>query len=57
MIPPPTQRSMSLRAGSTVGEVPGSHAVYVSQPEEVAVDRDPRTLKDVFQQVGQPKPS
>jgi len=36
MIPPYAQRSMSKRAGSTVVEVKGSHAVYVSQPEAVA---------------------
>ncbi|MDP9194848.1 MAG: alpha/beta hydrolase [Acidobacteriota bacterium] len=36
MIPPPAQRLMSKRAGSTVTEVPGSHAVYVSQPKAVA---------------------
>ena len=36
MIPPPAQRLMAKRAGSTVVEVPGSHAVYVSQPEAVA---------------------
>ncbi|HEY1634753.1 MAG TPA: alpha/beta hydrolase [Acidimicrobiales bacterium] len=36
MIPPPTQRAMSERARSTVVEVRGSHAVYVSQPEAVA---------------------
>ena len=36
MIPPPAQRAMSKRAGSTVTEVKGSHAVYVSQPEAVA---------------------
>ena len=36
MIPPPAQRQMSRRAGSTVSEVPGSHAVYVSQPQAVA---------------------
>ena len=36
MIPPPAQRAMSERAGSTVVEVPGSHAVYVSQPQAVA---------------------
>ena len=29
MIPPPTQRSMSERAGSTVEEAAGSHAIYV----------------------------
>ena len=36
MIPPDAQRSMSKRAGSTVVEVKGSHAVYVSQPRAVA---------------------
>ena len=36
MIPPPAQRFMSKRAGSTVVEVAGSHAIYVSQPEAVA---------------------
>jgi pimeloyl-ACP methyl ester carboxylesterase len=36
MIPPPAQRFMSKRAGSTVVEVPGSHAIYVSQPSAVA---------------------
>ena len=36
MIPPPAQQFMSKRAGSTVVEVKGSHAVYVSQPQAVA---------------------
>jgi len=36
MIPPDAQRAMSKRAGSTVVEVKGSHAVYVSQPQSVA---------------------
>ena len=36
MIPPPAQRAMSERAGSTVDEVAGSHAIYVSQPAAVA---------------------
>jgi len=36
MIPPPAQRSMSERAGSTVVEAAGSHAIYVSQPAAVA---------------------
>ena len=36
MIPPPAQRFMSKRANSTVVEVPGSHAVYVSNPKAVA---------------------
>jgi pimeloyl-ACP methyl ester carboxylesterase len=36
MIPPPAQQLMSKRAGSTVVEVPGSHAVYVSKARAVA---------------------
>ncbi len=36
MIPPPAQRLMAKRAGSTVVEVAGSHAIYVSQPNAVA---------------------
>ena len=36
MIPPPAQRFMSKRAGSTIVEVAGSHAIYVSQPNAVA---------------------
>jgi pimeloyl-ACP methyl ester carboxylesterase len=36
MIPPDAQRAMSKRAGSTVEESRGSHAVYVSQPQAVA---------------------
>lgn len=36
MIPPPAQHAMAKRAGATVAEVKGSHAVYVSQPEAVA---------------------
>lgn len=36
MIPPQAQRAMSKRAGAKVVEVPGSHAVYVSQPQTVA---------------------
>jgi pimeloyl-ACP methyl ester carboxylesterase len=36
MIPPPAQRFMSKRAGATVVEVAGSHAIYVSQPDAVA---------------------
>jgi pimeloyl-ACP methyl ester carboxylesterase len=35
MIPPPAQRAMAQRAGATVAEVAGSHAVYVSQPDAV----------------------
>ena len=36
MIPPPAQRLMAERAGATVTETGGSHAVYVSKPAEVA---------------------
>ncbi len=36
MIPPPAQREMSARAGSTVVEVAGSHSIYISQPAAVA---------------------
>jgi pimeloyl-ACP methyl ester carboxylesterase len=36
MIPPDAQRAMSRRAGSTIVEEKGSHAIYVSQPEAVA---------------------
>lgn len=36
MIPPPAQRTMAKRAGASVVEVKGSHAVYVSQPQAVA---------------------
>ena len=35
MIPPPAQRFMSQRAGSTVVPVAGRHAIYVSQPNAV----------------------
>ncbi len=36
MIPPPAQRQMAARAGATVVETAGSHAVYVSNPRVVA---------------------
>jgi pimeloyl-ACP methyl ester carboxylesterase len=36
MIPPAAQRAMSDRASSTVAEVAGSHAIYISQPAAVA---------------------
>ena len=36
MIPPPAQRNMAQRAGATIKEVDGSHAVYVSNPQAVA---------------------
>jgi hypothetical protein len=36
MIPPPAQRAMSERAGSTVVQAAGSHSIYLSQPGAVA---------------------
>jgi pimeloyl-ACP methyl ester carboxylesterase len=36
MIPPDAQRFMSKRAGATVVEAEGSHAIYVSKPAPVA---------------------
>lgn len=36
MIPPPAQRAMADRAKAQVREVPGSHAIYVSKPAEIA---------------------
>jgi pimeloyl-ACP methyl ester carboxylesterase len=36
MIPPPARRQMAARAGATVTEAAGSHAIYVSKPEAVA---------------------
>src|SRR2546428_5403390 len=46
MIPPPAQRLMSKRAGSTVVETAGSHAIYVSHPAPVAalIERAATTL-------------
>ena len=47
MIPPAAQRFMSKRAGSTVVEVAGSHAIYVSHPTAVAafIEKASRELK------------
>ena len=36
MIPPDAQRMMARRAGATISEASGSHAIYVSQPQAVA---------------------
>ncbi len=36
MIPPPAQRAMAQRAKAQVAELPGSHAIYVSKPAEIA---------------------
>jgi pimeloyl-ACP methyl ester carboxylesterase len=47
MIPPAAQRFMSKRAGSTIVEVAGSHAIYVSQPNAVAaiIEKAAREVK------------
>ena len=36
MIPPQQQRTMAERVGATTTDVPGNHAIYVSQPSAVA---------------------
>jgi pimeloyl-ACP methyl ester carboxylesterase len=46
MIPPPAQREMSERAGSSTVEVKGSHAIFVSQPKLVATPIE-KAVKDV----------
>src|SRR5882672_2570015 len=47
MIPPPAQRQMSGRAGATVVEAKGSHAIFVSQPVTVAalIERAAKAVK------------
>jgi pimeloyl-ACP methyl ester carboxylesterase len=49
MIPPPAQRLMSKRAGSTVAEAKGSHSIYVSQPGAVAalIEQAAKSVKPV----------
>lgn len=49
MIPPEAQRFMAKRAGSTVVEVGGSHAIYMSQPNAVAalIEKAARELKAI----------
>jgi pimeloyl-ACP methyl ester carboxylesterase len=49
MIPPPAQRFMSKRAGSTVAEAKGSHSIYVSQPGAVAalIEQAAKSVKPV----------
>jgi pimeloyl-ACP methyl ester carboxylesterase len=47
MIPPAAQRFMSKRAGATVVEERGSHAIYVSRPEAVAALID-KAAKDTM---------
>jgi predicted RNA binding protein YcfA (HicA-like mRNA interferase family) len=47
MIPPDAQRAMPKRAGSTVVETKGSHAIYVSKPGTVAslIEQAAKTVK------------
>jgi pimeloyl-ACP methyl ester carboxylesterase len=49
MIPPDAQRAMAERTRSTMVEVKGSHAVYVSKPKEVAhlIEQAARSLAAV----------
>jgi predicted RNA binding protein YcfA (HicA-like mRNA interferase family) len=53
MIPPPAQQFMSRRAGSTVVDVKGSHAIYVSQRSASAPD--PASLCRSFQRPQNPQ--
>src|SRR5207247_3334909 len=46
MIPYPAQQFMAKRAGATVVEVPGSHAIYVSNPKTVATLIEQATSRD-----------
>src|SRR5690242_13837247 len=45
-IPPDAQRAMAKRAGSTVVEAKGSHAIYFSQPRAVAAFIEQAASKD-----------
>ena len=51
MIPPAAQRFMSKRAGATVVEVGGSHAVFIAKPAVVA-DLILKAAKEVMAHVG-----
>jgi pimeloyl-ACP methyl ester carboxylesterase len=55
MIPVEAQRAMSRRAGSAVVEMPGSHAVYVSRPKDVAALIE-RAAKELAQREAAAKP-
>src|SRR5215203_3937292 len=59
MIPPPAQRQMAERAGAQVAETAGSHAVYVSRPEEVArlIERAALPHGEAIVEVLQPAPA
>lgn len=51
MIPPAAQRFMSKRAGATVVEVAGSHAVFISQPA-LAAELIVKAAKEVMAHAG-----
>jgi pimeloyl-ACP methyl ester carboxylesterase len=51
MIPPAAQRFMSKRAGATVVEAAGSHAIFISKPAVVA-DLILKAVKEVMAHVG-----
>ena len=57
MIPPPAQRQMAQRAGATVAETPGSHAVYVSNPKKVAEVIEQAASSAVTMTARQPVPA
>ncbi len=54
MISPPAQRQMAQRAGAQVTETPGSHAVYVSRPAEVARLIEQAATQTAEQVIAQP---
>lgn len=57
MIPPPAQRQMAQRAGATVVEAAGSHAVYVSHPDKVADIIEQAASAVLTNQTQQPVPA
>jgi pimeloyl-ACP methyl ester carboxylesterase len=56
MIPPPAQRVMAQRAGSTTVEAAGSHSVFMSHPDKVAelIEQAARALAKADQGVTEP---
>jgi pimeloyl-ACP methyl ester carboxylesterase len=56
MIPPPAQRMMAQRAGSTTVEAEGSHSIFMSHPEKVAelIERAAQTLAKTATKASEP---
>ena len=56
MIPPPAQRAMAQRAGSTTVETAGSHAFYIARPEKVAelIEQAARELAETARNLVEP---